>query len=786
MENTMMKKQKCFISYNRSDCDLYTIKSMIGYLKTFSKDSIDFLLDEDLEIGKDLDLFMDFLKKVDAIIVLLTPEYKKKADEKIKSGVYSEYKKILERLEEDQENKRNSSEYFTKQSTFCFIPIIFSRDHSNSCPSGISSRKALDFSTLQFKENGKLINKLEVHYETQFKRICSEISAIRSINSVSVREDYEQELHKLLFVETKHDNIVNKPVAQNKELYVKTRSFNGLRSQNAYLFLGRKGCGKSTLGPLLFLFEQDRYKDHIEINVDKIELEYSITMILDNALRSDLDIVIKTADFFKLVWEVLLLYKCCEVLVKEDKNGKLSEYQKKSIPPIKRFLNKIKKIEDSFLNEFEDKQTEKNNNPIFQWSISSVVEYIKKAIQNSRSDKDENFHYDLHTLLKREAVLSDIFSKTVIKNIYAILSECKRKIFVSFDGFDSLFEKFRDKTINHYFDDETRKFRKSIEIGFLEGFLALTMRIKSNRKNDTIYKKIDMCVTVPKDRFFEIKEIQRDSYRYISTFQEIKWTGIELSIMLRKRFEFLYQGKYLSDKDILPQERLMEVIKNLPVLSTLPATSIININNKPYEIDTFLNVLRHTFGRPREILIYYSKLIATARDFIKRKQKIDDFAVSKIISETTFDVIREEFITEFKNYCLNINSILSKFKNSTQILSRLELEEKLGNIHFQFTNGIVKDFNAKFEFLFDVGFIGIEVPNHLKERYKLLIVDIFSFNTDSRAYDILKGDDFEGCKFIIHPIFCEYLGLDLSNQNRPILNMDWDYLKLQDAYLLHV
>ena len=47
IENTMNKKQKCFISYNGNDCDLDTIKAMIEYLKAFSNNSIDFLFYED-------------------------------------------------------------------------------------------------------------------------------------------------------------------------------------------------------------------------------------------------------------------------------------------------------------------------------------------------------------------------------------------------------------------------------------------------------------------------------------------------------------------------------------------------------------------------------------------------------------------------------------------------------------------------------------------------------------------------------------------------------------------
>jgi len=780
----MSKKQKCFISYNRSDCDLETIESMIDYLGKCSKYSIDFLIDEKLKTGKDLNRFMNLIKTVDAIIVLLTPEYKKKADERINSGVYTEYKMILDRLEEDQKHKQDASKYFDSLSTFCFIPIIFSREHANSCPENIKQYKALDFSTLQFV-NKRLIAGIRSYYEKQFQNICSDILAIRSINSEAVRKDYEQELHMLLFSETKQDNIINKPIAQDKELYVKTRPFNDLKTQQAYIFLGRKGCGKSTLGPLLFLFENDKYKEHIEVNVDKISLEYTINMVLTPALRSDLDVIISISDFFKLAWDVLLLYKYCEVLINEEKKGSIPNHQKENITSVKEFLDNIKVSteKESFWGKFEDNQVGKNNNPIFQWSVSSVAKCVEKAIQKS-NNKEENFHYDLPSSLRTNSVLLEIFSEAVLKNIYFIVSEYKIKVLVSFDGFDNLFENFRKNTNDPSFDEETKKFRGKIEVGFLEGFLNLAMDIKSNRKDDTFYKNVDMCVTVPKDRFFEIKELQRDSYRYINVFQEIKWTGIELSIMLRKRLEILYNRRYLSKKNDSPQIRLTSVIKNLPVLSTIPSITTIVINNNLYKIDTFHNVLRHTFGRPREILIYYSKLIVIARDFIKRKKRIDSFTVSKIISETTFDIIRGEFISEFQNYCINIKDILNIFKKSKQILSLTELENKLGSIVFNFINGEVKEFKQKFEFLFEIGFIGIEVPKKQVDRYYLLTNDIFSFNTDNRAIETLKGEEFEGCNFIIHPIFCEFLGLDLSNQNRPILNISWEYLVKQDLYML--
>ncbi len=773
----MAEKQRCFISYNRDDCDHDTIEKMINYLTKVSNNSIEFLWDRKLQIGKDFSRFMDCIKEVEAIIVLLTPGYKRKADDRITdSGVYVEFQEILKRLEKDRTNKQNDFEYINSQSTFCFIPIVFSRNDKESCPQAIKLYNWLDFTTLQFVGE-KLINSIETTYDSHFRQICSEISAIKSINSESVKRDYEEQLQKLLFHETKQDNISKSFIGQTKELYVKTRSFNDLRAQKNYLFLGRKGSGKSTLGPLLYLLENERYKNHIEINVDEINLEYLINIVFSASLRKDFDVVIRVSEFFKLAWEILLIYECCKVLISESDSGNLSDSQEKNITSIK---NLVKKVEKSKARQLVDTNDARVNNSTFQWCISSIINYIERSIKESRNE-DASFHYDINTFLQRGNVLKGVFSNVVLKNVYSIIGECKRLFFISFDGFDSMFEKFRINT-NNLEDEEFKKFRRNIEIGFLEGFLNLTMDIKSNPRNDVIYAKMNLCVTVPKDRFFEIKELQRDSYRYIEVFQEIKWTGIELSIMLRKRLELRFD-EFISKKNDSAKDRLLSVINKNSVLSLLPQTTTITFNNRNYDIDTFLNILRHTFGRPREVIIYYSKLIAVARDFKKKNHVIDNFAVSKIISETTFDIINEEFISEFKNYCRNIRAILLIFKNSAQTLSRSELENKLGAINFDFISGEIKDFKLKLEFLFDIGFIGIEVPKKTMESHKLLICDIFSFNASDKTFEILKGDDFDGCKFIIHPIFCEYLGLDLVNQNRLVLNINWDYIIKQDLYV---
>lgn len=516
--------------------------------------------------------------------------------------------------------------------------------------------------------------------------------------------------------------------------------------------------------------------------MEKFDLEYSTNIILGSkSFSKDINVILSFSQFFSYVWDLFILIKCFKVVIAEYHDNELEENQQKFVPVIETYISKIEDTGQTDTSASEDSDT---LNSTFQWCLSKVTLHIESSIKKARPTEPD-FHYDISKFLTKAQVIHQIIPRNVLLSFKSIVKLCIRDFFISFDGFDTKFEKFRSNS--SYYPDEIKEFRADIEKSFLEGFLLRINEIKGNPNQNTLYGKISVCVTVPKDRFFEIKYDQRDSYRYINRFHEIKWTGIELAIMLRKRLELLYQyqsPKFTnSGEKVSAIDRMADTVEE--TIGSLPKETSIRIDGRLFSKDTFINVLRHSFWRPREVIIYYSKLIAVLNDFEKRAIDPDNFTISKIVSETTFDIINEEFISEFKNYCQNIEQVLYCFKESNQINELDEIQQRISEVDFFFVHESepVKDFTRKIEFLYDIGLLGFEIEKSTQDRFKLLIKDIFCFNVSSRTFDSIKQLDFEECKFIIHPIFCEFLNLNTSSQDRLVLDMDWNYLRSQDIYV---
>ena len=84
------QRPTCFISYCRDGVDRDTVDHLVQQLRQTSRQRVEFLYDEDLDAGAKLPAFMDMLRSVDGVILLLTPEYKTKTEDRL-GGVYTEY-----------------------------------------------------------------------------------------------------------------------------------------------------------------------------------------------------------------------------------------------------------------------------------------------------------------------------------------------------------------------------------------------------------------------------------------------------------------------------------------------------------------------------------------------------------------------------------------------------------------------------------------------------------------------------------------------------------------------
>jgi energy-coupling factor transporter ATP-binding protein EcfA2 len=778
----MSRKPTCFISYCREGMDQDSMKYLVQQLQDASHGEIRFLFDEQMTPGADVYKFMELVTVADGILIMLTPQYRERVEARA-GGVYTEFSAIMARYQMETQRvnrgvfeKRTSETDFLIRPPFCLIPILFSSTFERACPKEIDGKLALDFSDYRAlrrkNQNLFITGETSKKYRAKIGKIVSEILSHFVASTEEFKLSFEELLEKF-FKTTKHEQIQDDPLLQEflKDIFVKTHAFKKVRAQASYILIGRKGSGKSTITRQLALASSEKYKKHIEINVDDFDLDYLYSVLNTAQNRSELDVTIKQIQLFEIAWEILTYICCMDSLVAEYQANRLTSGQSKQLPPILEFLSKV------VGHDIVD--TEINHKALFRWCYAQLFEVKNDVIQHARDDLAQ-FSYDTAVELLRPSILYKVLGEDALQAFENILRTCKRRFLVSLDGFDTAFDEFRLGSKYSWREKDASEQKVQFELDWLRGFLHVTLRMKSNRDNVVLANLIDFCVMVPKDRFMEIMSNERDAYVYIGKYHDIMWSGIELAIMLRKRLELL--SDFATNRSDRPVKRLETVLEQFPCI---PQKSVVSVGGRDQEMPVFIDVLRHTFWRPREVLLYYAKIISVLRDFRKKKIDISQFTIAKCISDTTREIIKTEFIAEFQRNCTNLSEILSVFRRSEQILSLQEITEKLDSIHFAFADRIELEYDRekKIRFLYEVGFLGLEANATVVERLKLLHRDVFWFNAGGGPFEILQEEQYEGCRFVIHPIFCEYLDLDISNQ-RITTDFSWTYLEKQEAHMM--
>lgn len=776
------KRPTCFISYCHENADSDSLQHFVQALRKTSRSQIDFLFDEDLNPGEDVPQFMEMLTKVDGVLIVLTPEYNQRVINR-QGGVYTEYKYILDRYQQqlDEANMLGGNLEEPGSSTpspFCLIPVLFSGSHATSCPTELKRPVCVDFTQYRAhraRNQTFVSSAVQTKHNPTISKIVSQIFTRHSLKREQVAKSFEELLSRF-FLTTKHEHLSGDPKFESEleHVFVKTHPYSKVEQQISYLLIGRKGSGKSTLVDYIARNSEDRYKGAITISVDNFDLEYIYTVLTPKQVHSEFDTVIPRIEIFEVVWELFLTLCCMNTLVEEEGQGRLKQSQMQHTPTLVRLIQSITGANLESGRKLDYKA-------LFHWAYARVVSQIEKAIVSSRSGVAE-FAYDITASLDAGQILASTLSKDVLDAFEAVLNQCSKRFLISLDGFDTAFEKFRIRTQMSVDDRSERRKRTEFEIDWLSGFAHIVIAMKSSPRRTALSNLSDFCATIPKDRFVEIRDSERDGYMYIGKCYEIRWSAIELAILLYKRLEVLDSG-FRSHKGDQPHKRLENVLRN--AYTYIPLETTTTMDGVDHTMPLFIDVLRHTFWRPREILIYFAKIIAVLRDIKRRNLEITPFAVGKCISDTTRDVIRTEFLNEFQRHCTNLRGIIERFRRNKQILTKDEVEKIVGGYAFSFVDRDteVTDFPTQMRFLYEIGFIGLEADRKVVERLKLLHTDVFWFNAGDEPFDVMLLENFLDCKFIIHPIFCEFLDLDVRNQ-RLTLKFDWNYLQEQESYVV--
>ncbi len=803
------KKINCFVSYSRSDINIAELNALLNWMNYLSGSVFKFYFDFNLIPGDNLKEFIDEIENVDCIFVFCSPGYKDKIElNKIASGVFKEYTKIVYINERNQNLKLNFNNNYTKY-RIPIYPFLIKGDVDSSIPIELTELLHLDIKNIRFLKRESILelnNTSKNIYKDPLMKIITNIitlmemkdpdfnnkekellneffiekeeikaSGFDSIKDPLLKDIVEdsqiekkepQILLNELFVETKAEYTRNLP----DSVIVKTKSYLSVLCQESYFLIGRKGSGKSTVSTTLGKLNIKKYKGIIRIFADEFDLQKTYEMFLTNEndyivkVKDDIRTILTLDQVLEVFWESYIYLFSLYIIYNEREY--LNEKQKKYFGSIQTF----------FLEFLINKNVKDLANPryiskvFYSHCLENLYAFINIIIDKSRN-VEKHLFTDIVAAFTTNNFIEFLIGKNIINDFYEIIKECNRHILISLDGFDRKFEAFRNFTQTNYTSESTEyKKRNSFETLWLISLLDILYLNK--QECNMFFNIVDLCITIPMDRFLDLQN-NRDFYKFRNRVVSLNWSGIELAIMLRKRLENLLK---IKTEKAIPEIRLKKIFEeHFPFL---PEYLEIKINNKIKNIELFQYVLRLSFWRPRDIIKYYTSILTLYNShIIKKSGPINPESIKRVLKETSINIMRDEFISEFSGIFDNLSQIINKFRKCNQLLTYNKLYSLLNDLNlskYSYNPESMK-IQDKIQLLYNIGFLGIFLSKEYMEKYNITNPYAFIFNEGQMPMQSFLSGEFEECKFIIHCIFIEYLDLVVDSDDL-VCNYDWKYL----------
>lgn len=775
-----MTKQKteppsCFISYCHKDADFEAIAFFERELSRSADQAIEIHRDKNrIQPGGVISTYEQLILDVDVAIVLFTPEYAN-AISRRHGGAYREFCMISDRFRASEEAVRKSN----PQKLFAVIPIVFAGAFNDVIPTEFRDLLCEDFVRFRTTTNKDRKTILPDSVQRDFAKTFADIADCVIQTGIQRTQNFlrrSKELQTTLLMETKYELVG--PALSNQDqgdvlnqIFVKTSSFRKVRDQGSLILVGRKGSGKSTIADHLFNDGLHKYHCRFEVDVDRFKLATIMDLLYTPDIASDVRTFLSQDYFFELVWRIFVYLSAANDITQNPiGHENTTRYFGQTAA--------LRKIVEDVLNARKTHDTELTTPwPFFVWSVNAAVDALKSIPSEARPDP-KYFWSDIAAMIGPSQLTERIFGSAFCSQLEACVRSSGYRYLFVVDGFDTNFERFRIDTVQGHFPPDIVAFRNDLERDWLKGLLHSVLQLRSN---DKIFSgKLDFCIAVPSDRFIEVRGTERDAYRYRTITTTVRWTGIELAILLRKRLEVISGLRADKEKPVLA--RLEDVLKE--GYPNIPFNLQLEYGGTLVEVSLFTYLLRHTFWRPRDILYLLANILTASELQNRRRKLLSSDTIRRVVSFQTHAIIDTEFIGEFRNVCVNIEAIVQAFKRSTNILSYQSVVDKVGGIQFDFVavpeHQSTNEIENKILFLYEIGFLGYRAPDGVIEAGREKHHDIFHFSHGLDLLRSLSSEEKSELLYLIHPIFNEYLRLEVSKEDLLNFYSD-DFLEENDT-----
>lgn len=756
-------KKTLFISYSHDAIDRDKLDYLLDQISKKGRSTIRILIDhKDVHLGGSFADYMTLIEShdVDAVLVVLTPSYKTKVDRN-EGSVPSEFRAIYTRYEADRDRiqaakKSSDLQLYEIFREFGLLPVVLTGHQKDSVPDLLINEKLryLDASStvVHRDRDNKLVapGASSKQLDEIAEQVVSDLKNIAKNRNRGYQENRSR-IRAFLFANTKAGAAPH----LESEVFVKTITYQKVVGQESHFIVGRKGSGKSTLTDQLDRQNPNTYTNQIKIDFSEVSLSFIYSYYTSKQFQSDVQSIQGyRAQFLELVWECFFLSHFA--------------WHHKNIQSLKEWLI------TAFGQDFADSDPRDYCDSTLSYCLEKYQEFQNKVINTSKDSFST-----IPARLKRTRFLEYVYGKDVLRTIVETHTVSGGVVLITLDGIDSAFHDYRLEYMRYSSGSspEYVQGRARVEVDLIKALMRLISDIKAKPYNYQLLGTAHFCITIPLDLYQEVKEHhERDSYQWLTSCRSLEWSGHELALMMRKRIEKLSSCEINKVKYPSPKERLTKALDD--IYPGLPKEIPVTIGSRVVRYPIFIYVLRHSFWRPREIILHFVGLISSF-EFFKSSIPIEEADVKAIVKEQAKALISSEFIDEFKSTITNIEEIIEHFRDGKQYFEWSEFLAFISGIELvYFSPHDKKPSNGlhKARLLYEIGFIGIrltdeQMANHRRPR------TVFSFCEGMVIFDEISRESFIGTVVCIHPAFIEYLGLRIHPDQEIAMDIDWEYVR---------
>ena len=585
----------------------------------------------------------------------------------------------------------------------------------------------------------------------------------------------------------KYERIVHDIGTFREKFFVQTSFYRSVKRHEHYIFSGRKGSGKTTLAQILIHDSvaktgADGQKatgiQAIDVQVNDWNMHDLFDEIVVGQISGDFSFIKGNVGIFKFAWTSFIIFCLARNLVE---SGLIGPHELAVVFP-----------DGDVRREFLASKARYRD--LFRLSLLSIKWYFDRLIEKAPKRSEEQFRVHL-----RRTVNVASYAEFLCGAHFKVLREQLDKLGSShvlfcLDRFDTAIQGFRKQALKRVKaeGDYTAEIYIRREIDWLHGLVAVVAEAKARDRltpDSEVYDlfgKLDFFVVIPKDRLLEVQADMRDAVA-VDDGLDVRWKPYELLTMLRKRLQVAARfDDHELDRTAHrgPRARYEHILKRL--FSELPREIVIKIGPADFEIDLFLGILRHTFWRPRDIMIFYLPILQRMYSFKARGSKqFDQEVVRNIISQKNRELVSTEFLQEFSDTIINLADVLREFKGSSQSHTMKSMEQILSRVELRLAGSEpVTGAIRKIQLLYEIGFIGLK-PGRQFGSLSPTGDFTFVFMHRTEVVDFEATSMIQGSTVAIHPAFIEPLslipGASPGGGGVPVLNLTWDMINQNDG-----